>query len=333
MGSELVECIPNVSTGRNLHLIKQIERRLDEIAGLSLLHVDRSYSIDRTVLTMVGHMEAICEGVLVLAREVVKSIDLNRYTSAHPHVGALDVCPFVPIRGIKLEACQKEVDVLAHRIYSELRLPIYYYEKSAVSAERTKLESIRKGGWQNLSDRSVHDFPPDVGGLALHPTVGTTVMGIRDYLVAFNINLDSADMVTTRGIARRMRNARSYPLLQGVKAIAWYNEDYKCMQISVNLTKPCTTGLHHVYEAVCEMALELDIKVIGSELIGMLPLRYLIDSGIFYLSESGKSAWSRDDCLQSAIERLGLTRVRDFSPDDQILDHRYSILTNSDAIF
>lgn len=333
MTKDLVECVPNIALAGDEPLLSEIVDTLERVPGLYLLHVDSSKSINRTVLTLVGNWTAVSSAIRQLTYLLLSGTDLNYYESPHPHVGLLDVCPFVPVRGISEQQCIKLVEGLASAIHKEFRVPSYFYEKSAKSPDRRSLESIRKGGVENLKKRILQGFRPDTGS-QLHPTAGAIVMGVRDYLVAYNVSLNSADVSAADSIARSLRKLNKDSVFTGVKAIGWYNADYNSCQVSINLTDPGKTDMFSVFEEVSRQASALGLHVVGSELIGMIPNRYMVLSGLRILrSREGSSVWTYKGSLEAAISYLGLGRVRPFVPEHQILDRRFTQLSLESVIF
>ncbi len=333
MTEDLIECIPNISLAEDEPLLSEIIETLENVPGLYLLHVDSSKSIKRTVLTLVGNWTAVSTAVRQLTRLLLSGADLRYYESPHPHVGLLDVCPFVPVRGVSDQQCIELVEGLAVSINDEFGVPVYFYEKSAKSPDRQRLEFIRKGGKENLKVRILHGFRPDVGE-QLHITAGAIVMGVRDYLVAYNINLNSADASAADSIARYVRKLTQDSVLNGAKAIGWYNADYRSCQVSINLTDPGTTGMFTVFDHVSHQASTLGLNVVGSELIGMITNRQMVLSGLQALmANENNTVWTYKSCLEAAISYLGLDRVRPFVPEYQILDQRFTQLSRETVIF
>ena len=264
-----VECVPNFSEGRDAGCLGRLETAVRS-AGVELLDRHSDPDHHRSVFTVAGQFDSIQRAVLASAAVAVQEIDLRRHRGTHPRVGALDVVPIVPLGGTRRPACLAAARDLGERLWSELKVPVYYYGAAAVQVNRTELETVRKLGFERLSALARSgEVRPDVGGPALHPSAGACCIGVRDYLVAFNVQLAGQDARTARQIAQSIRESSGG--LPGVKALGMYLESARVAQVSMNLTKLDLTPVSAAYDAVCMQAVRLGASVLGSELVGLVP--------------------------------------------------------------
>ncbi len=339
----LVECVPNFSEGRDRAVIDAIAAAIRSIEGLKLLDVDPGADTNRTVYTFAGSPEAVLEGALAGAQAAWERIDMARHRGAHPRIGALDVCPFVPVSGISMEECAQLAARFGRSLSERFGVPVYLYEKSATHPSRASLAEIREGEYEGLEAKLADPFwKPDFGPAALVPRWGATVTGARSFLVAYNINLNTKDKRIAQDIAlsvresgRLARNAdgslvlgakgeqiRNPGRLKAVRAIGWYIEEYGCAQVSLNLLDYKTTGIHRVFETVKEEAEKRGCLVTGSELIGLAPLEALAEAGRHFLEKSGRSpGLPEPELLDSAMRSLGLASLRPFDPRAKIVEY------------
>ncbi|MCA1813748.1 MAG: glutamate formimidoyltransferase [Halobacteriales archaeon] len=281
----LVECVPNFSEGRDPKVVEAIVQAIRS-EGVRVLGVESDKDHHRSVVTFVGEPEACLRAALAGARIAVERIDLNQHKGEHPRIGAVDVVPFVPISGATMEDCVKLAHRLGERLWSELQVPVYFYEAAALREERRNLEAIRKGQYEGLKE-AVRTDParkPDVGE-GLHPTAGATVVGARGPLIAFNINLGTRDKRIADTIARGVRQSSGG--FRYVKAMGVDLQDQQCVQVSMNLTDFRGTPMHRVFEAVRTEAERHGVNVIGSEVVGLVPLEALLQAADFYLRLTG----------------------------------------------
>jgi glutamate formiminotransferase len=318
MYGPLLECIPNVSEGRNLAVIDALTAAITSVEDVRLLHRDVGADANRTVFTFLGPPRAVIEAAKRLAVSVVEHIDLTNYSGTHPYIGALDVCPFVPLFGLDMKVAQEAAIEVAKYLGEELEVPAYLYEKSAIRPVYRSLAKVRKGGIEaarlRKSTRFVRDLRqnhldpamnlgPDFGPDGIHATAGASVVGARKLLVAYNINLTTSDVQTARAIAKAVRASGTGHRLPGVRAIGWYQEAFGNAQISINLTDVKKTGLAMIYETVRQEAQKHNCDVAGSEMIGLVPFAALVAAGKVYGGESISDHAS----AKLAIDRLGLT--------------------------
>ena len=320
--SPLIECVPNFSEGKDLNIIEQIAESIKAVAGVELLHVDIGPDANRTVMTFAGYPQAVVDAAFAACRTASELIDMSDQKGTHPRIGAIDVCPLVALQGITNEELLRYAGQLGNRIGQELDIPVYLYEHSAKSPHRKRLEQIRKGGYENFSDKiKKEDWKPDFGPSEFNPRSGAVVLGVRDLLLAFNINLDTKNVAIANKIARAIRTSGykgSKGLFDNLKAIGWYVDEFDCTQVSTNITNYHLTPAHEVYNTIKELAIDNGVSVTGSELIGLIPLDALLDAGNFFQPDL-----SGDELMvRSAIVGLGLADKRKFKPSNRILDYQ-----------
>jgi glutamate formiminotransferase / formiminotetrahydrofolate cyclodeaminase len=343
--ARLVECVPNFSEGRNRVVIDAIADAISGVAEVKLLDVDPGADTNRTVYTFVGPPEAVADAAVKAARKAYELIDMARHRGAHPRMGAMDVCPIVPISGATMDECVGISRGIGRRIADELQVPVYFYEHAATSESRRSLASVRAGEYEGL-ERKLQDpaWAPDAGPARFDPKFGAPIVGAREFLIAYNVNLNTRDRKLAHEIAlsireggRLKRDGSGNPVLDGrgvqvrvpgrlkaVRAIGWYIEQYRQAQVSINLLDYKTTPLHVVFEAVREEAGKLGLIVTGSELVGLMPLQPLVDAGTFYLRKQGKSAGAPErEIVETAIRSLGLDQLADFDADKKVIEYRF----------
>lgn len=342
----LIECVPNFSEGRDESVIQRIRSAIESVEGVSVLGVDPGRATNRTVYTFVGAPEPVCEAAFRAAREAYELIDMSRHRGEHPRMGALDVCPLVPISGIGMEETAEHARRLGRRIGQELQVPVYLYEHSATSEERRNLANIRAGEYEGL-DAKLKDprWQPDFGPARFVPRFGACVVGARDFLVAYNVNLNTTSVrranaiafdVRERGRVKRIgdpitgeivRDAEGNPVyepgsLRCVKAIGWFIEEYGIAQISMNLTNLRETPIHVAFDEVCEKAQARGVRVTGSELVGLVPLSCMLEAGRHYLHKQRRSSGVSDEMLvRIAVRSLGLDDLSGFRPEERIIEY------------
>uniref|UniRef100_A0A8C5CQH6 Formimidoyltransferase-cyclodeaminase n=1 Tax=Gadus morhua TaxID=8049 RepID=A0A8C5CQH6_GADMO len=302
--AQLVECVPNFSEGRDKKVIDAISGAISSTRGCSLLDVDPGASTHRTVYTFVGSPEAVVEGALNAARTASTLIDMSSHTGQHPRTGALDVCPFVPVQNVSMDDCVRCALLFGQRLAELLHVPVYLYGAAARSEKRRNLPSIRAGEYEALPEKLKQDeWAPDFGPASFVPSWGATVTGARHFLIAFNVNLICTKEQAHRiGLdLREQGRGKGQPgELQKVQALGWYLEEAQLAQVSTNLLDYQVTALHTVYEAVCSHAQALRLPVVGSQVVGLLPLKALLDAADFYIQrdqlfilEEEWTRWSR----------------------------------------
>ncbi len=341
--SRLVECVPNFSEGRDKSVIDAIARAISATSGVRLLDVDPGADTNRTVYTFVGEPEAVAEAAFRAATEGARLIDMTKHAGAHPRMGALDVCPIVPVAGVTMDECVEAARALGRRMAEGLALPVYFYEFAATRPERRNLADIRAGEYEGLASKLADPaWAPDAGPAKFNPRLGATVVGAREFLIAYNVNVNTREQKLANEVALNIREAgrlkrdaqgevvrdaagqdlRVPGRLKAVKAIGWYIEQYRQAQVSINLLSYRTTPLHVVYETVCEEAAKLGLVVTGSELVGLTPLAPLVEAGRYYLRKQGRSTGLPErELVEVAIQSLGLAQISPFDPDKRVIEY------------
>jgi glutamate formiminotransferase len=317
---KIIECVPNFSEGRDLSIIDAIAESIRKVEGVQLLHVDPGYDANRTVMTFIGEPEALIEAAFQAIKTASERIDMRMQKGTHPRIGATDVCPIIPIQGVTMSEAIVYAEKLAKRVGEEILLPVYLYEESAKSIDRKNLANIRLGEYEGLMAKmSQSNWVPDYGPTDFNAKSGATVIGARNFLLAYNINLNTNDVGIAKNIAKNIRssNLKSKYALQNLKAIGWYIEEYKCAQISMNLTNYHLTNMHHVYEICKREAKNYGTELNGSELIGLLPIGALLESGKYFEPKTV----DEKDIIQAAIHHLGLSSIKTFDPDQRVIEY------------
>lgn len=343
----LIECVPNFSEGRDPEIIRQITDAIAAVAGLKLLDVDPGQATNRTVVTFVGTPEAVVEGAFRGIERAAQLIDMRQHQGEHPRMGATDVCPLVPIANITMEETAAWARKLGERVGRELSIPVYLYENAATRPERKNLATIRAGEYEGLAEKLKQpDWKPDFGPATFHAGAGATVIGARDFLIAYNVNLNTTSVRRANSVAFDVRekgrmqrdgnpvtgplskDADGHPiripgLCKGVKAIGWYIEEYGLAQISMNITDTRATALHEAFDACCESARRRGMRVTGSELVGMVPLHVLLDAGRYFLAQQQRSLGvSEEELIHIAVKSLGLDELAPFDPQQKIIEYQ-----------
>lgn len=341
--TKLIECVPNFSEGRNQKIIEEIAGAIRSVEGVKLLNVDPGRDTNRTVVTFVGEPAATVEAAFRAAQKAAELIDMRKHRGAHPRMGATDVCPLIPISGVGDDECVEWAKKLAARIGDELAIPVYLYGKAATCPEREKLPDIRQGEYEGLAQKLAdRRMQPDFGPATFNPKSGATVVGVRDFMLAYNVNLNTRDRALANDIAMTLResgraardqagniirNADGSAVkipgrLKHVQASGWYIEQYGYAQVSMNLHNLNVVGLHTAFDAVCDEAAKRGLRVTGSELIGMAPLDALRDAGIHYLRKAGKQVGVGEaEIIHTAVLSLGLNDTSPFIPEERIIEY------------
>lgn len=322
---KIIECVPNFSEGRNRETIDAISEAIEKTRGCSLLDVDPGQSTNRTVYTFVGDPEAVVEGALNAARVAREKIDMRTHTGEHHRMGAMDVCPFIPVANVTMEECVAVSKEFAQRASDELGIPLYLYEESATQEYRKKLPQIREGQYEAIKDRIVTEkWKPDYGPAAFVPEWGATVTGARFFLIAYNVNLLSTPNQAHR-IALNLRENGRGPdepgRLSEVKGMGWYVDDYNLAQVTVNLNNYNVTPPHTLFEEVKKDARELNVAVTGSEIVGVVPLEAILMAADYYIEKENLFILDEDQKVRLAVERLGLNSVAPFNPKEKIIEY------------
>ena len=342
----LIECVPNFSEGVNLNTIKQITDCIEQVEGVRLLNVDPGKATNRTVVTFVGNPTAVIEAAFRAIQKAAELIDMTKHKGEHPRMGATDVCPLIPISGITMQETAKYAQQLAERVGNELKIPTYLYEHAQPNAARKNLSVIRNGEYEGFFKKIKQpEWQPDFGPNEFPAHCGATVIGARDFLVAYNINLNTTSVRRANAIAFDVRETgrvkrEGNPItgkvvndengnpvyipgkLKAVKAIGWFIEEYGVAQISMNLVNTLVTPVHVAFDAVCESAQERGIRVTGSELVGLIPLQSLTDAGKYFLRKQKRSVGvSEQELIKIAVKSLGLDELGPFKPEERIIEY------------
>lgn len=346
MQKQLIECVPNFSEGRDMGIIKQITDAIESADGVRLLDVDPGKATNRTVVTFVGEPEAVIEGAFRGIQKAAELIDMSKHKGEHPRMGATDVCPLVPISGISMEQTAAYAVKLAKRVGENLNIPAYLYEYAQPDKKRSNLSIIRAGEYEGFFDKiQLPEWKPDFGPTEFPAQAGATVIGARDFLIAYNVNLNSKSTRIANRIAFDVREAgrvvregnpytgkiktdengepvRIPGKLKHVKAIGWYIEEYEMAQISINLTQYKETPLHTVFEECRKSADERGVRVTGSELVGLIPLEPMLQAGRYFLEKQGLSTGvSEEHLIWSAVKSMGLDELGPFDPKKKIIEY------------
>ncbi len=322
---QLVECVPNFSEGRDASVIDAIAEAVRATDGCALLDVDPGRSTNRTVYTFVGPPDAVVEGALAAARVARGRIDMRRQKGEHPRVGAMDVCPFVPVAGVTMDDCADLARAFGERLAAELGVPVYLYGQAARSDDRRTLRQIRAGEYEALAERIVTpQWRPDYGPAELVPEWGATCTGARDFLVAYNVNVLGTKEQAHR-IALDIREQGRGPdqpgRLKAVRAIGWWVDEYDVAQVSINLEDYRTTPPHVAFEACAEQARALKIAVAGSELVGLIPREAMLMAAEHFIEREGLFILDERQKIRLVVERLGLSSVHPFVPEKRIIEY------------
>lgn len=322
---KIVECVPNFSEGQNEQIIKAIAEAIESTPGCKLLDVDPGSSTNRTVYTFVGEPSAVVEGALNAAKVARKLIDMRKHKGEHPRIGALDVCPFVPVANVTMEECVECAKRFGKRLAEELGVPVYLYEYAQPLEYRKKLPKIREGEYEGLPEKiKKPEWRPDFGPVEFVPEWGATVTGARDFLIAYNVNILGTKEQAHR-IALNIREAGRGPeqpgLFKEVKAIGWWLEEHNIAQVSINLTNYKVTPPHIVYEEIKREAQELRIGVVGSELVGLIPLEAMLMAAEYYTEKEDLFILDEDQKIKLVVDRLGLNSISKFIPRKKIIEY------------
>jgi glutamate formiminotransferase / formiminotetrahydrofolate cyclodeaminase len=342
---KIVECVPNFSEGRDKDKIRAIAAEIEGVAGVKLLDVDPGESTNRTVVTFVASPEAASEAAFRAIRKASEVIDMATHKGAHSRIGATDVCPFVPVSGVSMADCAALAHALGRRVADELRIPVYFYEEAALSPERRNLAAIRQGEYEGLAEKLKDPaWAPDCGRPDFQPRSGATVIGAREFLIAYNINLNTRDRRLANEIALNIRESgraqrgndgaivrdtagaavKQPGKFAHVKAVGWYIEDYQTAQISINFTNYKVTPIHAVFDEVCIQAAAMGLRVTGSELVGLIPKDALLAAGRHYLTRQGKCPGVPEaELIRVAVRSLGLADVAPFNPRKKVIEYQF----------
>ncbi|XP_005089955.1 formimidoyltransferase-cyclodeaminase [Aplysia californica] len=321
----IVECVPNFSEGRNKEVIEAIASAIAQTSGCSLLDVDPGASTNRTVYTFVGSPDAVIEGAINAARVAYQLIDMRLHQGEHPRMGAMDVCPFIPVQDVTMEDCIACAKEFGERLCVELGVPVYLYADASTSAHRKTLPQVRAGEYEALPEKLKDPlWRPDYGLTDFIPSWGATAVGARKFLIAYNVNLLATKEQAHRlalNIRENGRGDEEPGRLKSVQAIGWYLEEANMAQVSVNITDHEVTGIHHVYEECVKDAKDLDLAVVGSQIVGLVPLQAMMDTAEYYMKAENLFILEEDQKLRLVINRLGLNSLGAFSPKERIVEY------------
>ncbi|WP_321321282.1 glutamate formimidoyltransferase [Labilibaculum sp.] len=346
---KLIECVPNFSEGNDMNIIKQITNEIESVEGVRLIDVDPGKATNRTVVTMVGTPDEVCEAAFRAVKKAAELIDMSKHSGAHPRFGATDVCPLVPVANISMEETVEYAHKLAKRIGEEAGVPVYCYENAARTPERKNLAVCRAGEYEAVKDRiGTEQWKPDFGPAEFTPAVaksGVTAVGARNFLIAYNFNLNTTSTRRANAIAFDVRergrtlregnpatgkivtDEKGNPVmipgtLKATKAIGWFIEEFGVAQISMNMTDLTVTSIHKAFDEVCAKAQARGIRVTGSELVGVVPLKAMLDAGKHYLRMQERSTGIADrEIIKIAVKSLGLDELYPFDADKKIIEY------------
>lgn len=349
MQKRIIECVPNFSEGRNMETIKQITDAIENVKGVKLLDVDPGEATNRTVVTFVGEPEDVMNAAVASIKRATELIDMRRHKGAHPRMGACDVCPLIPVSGITMDECAELARTLAKRIADELGVPTYCYEAAAFKPERRNLAVCRKGEYEALPERMTNaEERPDFGARAFDESIartGATAVGARDFLVAVNYNLNTTSTRRANAIAFDVRE-KGRPMREGnpivgkiikdengepvmkpgtlkaCKAIGWFIDEYGIAQVSMNMTDLSVTPLHVAFDEVCRAADARGVRVTGTEIVGLVPKKVLVDAGRYFLRKQNRSTGVPErELVRIAIESMGLSTLKEFKPEEKVIEY------------
>ena len=343
MNTQFVECVPNFSEGRNIETINAIADAIRSVDGVRVLHIDRGEAANRTVITFVGEAHRVVEAAFCMVKRAAELIDMRHHHGEHPRIGATDVLPIIPLKGISLSECAELARALAERIYKELAIPTYCYEAAAFCPEHANLADCRRGEYEGLREKMGDPvMRPDYGGGEYTEQAarsGATVVGARNFLIAVNFNLNTVSREMASAIAARVRASgevlrdaegkvlreaegrvvRRPGLLRGCKAIGWYIEEYGCAQVSMNINDVALCPIHKAYETVCMVAHELGCEVTGTELIGLIPEQCMLDAGRYFAEKNATPCDDRRRLVEIAVTAMHMDDLCPFDIDQKVL--------------
>ena len=349
MQKRIIECVPNFSEGRNMDVIKQITDAIEKVKGVKLLDVDPGEATNRTVVTFVGEPEAVVDAAVASIKRATELIDMRNHKGAHPRMGACDVCPLIPVSGVTMEECAELARALAKRIAEELGVPTFCYEAAAFRSERRNLAVCREGEYEGLPEKMANkEKQPDFGARPYDEGIartGATAVGARDFLVAVNYNLNTTSTRRANAIAFDVRE-KGRPMREGnpivgkivkdengepvmipgtlkeCKAIGWFIEEYGIAQVSMNMTNLSVTPLHVAFDEVCRAADARGVRVTGTEIVGLVPKKALVDAGRYFLQKQHRSAGVPErELVRIAIESMGLSTLKEFKPEEKVVEY------------
>ena len=341
---KIVECVPNFSEGQDKTVMEAILNEICAVEGVTLLDSDMGADTHRTVVTFIGHPDGVAEAAFQAIKKASELVDMAKHKGAHPRMGATDVCPFIPVAGVTMEECVELSKLVGERVGTELHIPVYLYEHSATIPERQNLADVRAGEYEALEEKLAKpQWKPDFGPARHNPGAGATVMGAREFLIAYNVNLNTRDKKLASEIALSIRESgrkkrgqggkfvrdgsgavvNEPGLLRNVKAVGWYIDEYNMAQVSINLTNYKLTPFHQVFETCKSVAAKLGVEVTGSEVVGLIPKEALLEAGRFYLEKQMNSPGvPEEELIRIAVQSMGLAELCPFDPMEKVIDYR-----------
>lgn len=340
---QLIECVPNFSEGRDMEVIRQITDQIETVEGVKLLDVDPGKATNRTVVTFVGEPKAVIEAAFLAIKKASELIDMSKHQGEHPRMGATDVCPLIPLSGITMEETVKYAQQLGERVGKELNIPIFLYESAATDTRWKNLANIRAGEYEAMAEKLQRpDFTPDFGEKKMNVKAGVTAIGARDFLIAYNVNLNTTSSRRANAVAFDIREngrikrengkivrdengkaMRQPGACKSVKGIGWFIEEYGIAQVSMNLTNIRETPLHIAFEECCKSATARGMRVTGSELVGLVPLQVMLDAGRYFLHQQQRSTGiSEAEIIKIAVKTMGLDELTPFDPQKKIIEYQ-----------
>lgn len=335
MNEALIECVPNFSEGRDPAKIREITDQIESVEGVRLLDVDPGKATNRTVVTFVGNPEAVIEAAFRAIKKAGEVIDMRHHTGEHPRMGATDVCPLIPVSGISMEETAAYAKKLGERVGNELGIPVYLYENAQSNPARKNLSVIRGGEYEGFFKKIKQpEWKPDFGPDEFPASTGATVIGAREFLVAYNVNLNTTSVRRANAVAfdireagRKVKDENGNEVvkpgkLKAVKAIGWFIEEYGIAQVSINLTNISITPVHMAFDECVKSADSRGLRVTGSELVGLIPLQALLDAGKYFLNKQKRSVGvSEEELIRLAVKSLGLDELSPFDPNKKIIEY------------
>jgi glutamate formiminotransferase/formiminotetrahydrofolate cyclodeaminase len=335
MNKQLIECVPNFSEGQDLAIIRQITNEIEKVEGVRLLDTDPGKATNRTVVTFVGTPDAVIEAAFLAIKKASELIDMSEHKGEHPRMGATDVCPLIPVANITMEETAAYAKKLGKRVGEELGIPVYLYEAAQENEARKNLSIIRAGEYEGFFKKiKLPEWMPDFGPAEMPVRTGATVIGARDFLVAYNVNLNTTSVRRANAVAfdireagRKVKNAAGVEVVQpgtlkAVKAIGWYIQEYGIAQVSINLTNINITPMHIAFDECVKSAAARGMRVTGSELVGLIPLKSMLDAGKYFLSRQQRSTGvSEEELIRIAVKSLGLDELTPFDPEKKIIEY------------
>lgn len=337
---KIIECVPNFSEGRNMEIIQKITAEIEKVEGVSLLDVDPGKATNRTVVTFVGEPDQLVEAAFLAIKKAAELIDMSKHTGEHPRMGATDVCPFIPVANATMEDCIACAQKLGKMVGEQLDIPVYLYENAASSEARKNLATIRSGEYEGIPKKILlPEWKPDFGKAQFNSKSGNIAIGARDFLVAFNVNLNTTSVRRANSVAFDVREQgrvdpngakdangeiiRIPGKCKSVKGIGWFIEEYGIAQVSMNLTNTNITSVHTAFDACVESAYQRGMRVTGSELVGLIPLQSMLDAGKYFLQKQNRSTGvSEQELIKIAIKSMGLDELNPFRPEEKIIEYK-----------